>query len=69
MADNDHSLTFDGSDRIISHPENDRDGCSFDDYVDRDWQQPLAGEGQYLFTFHEGGPDQPEGYWNGTYIS
>lgn len=69
MADNDHSLVFSELAREVNHPDQDRDGCDFQDYVDRDWNQGWFGQGRYLFTWHEGDPiEQPGGYWNGTYM-
>ena len=67
MPTNDHRLNFAGGVRTRFHPALDRADCDFDAYTDRDWQTaPPAGDGDYLFTWHEGAEGQPEGYWNGT---
>lgn len=64
MAD-EHTLviTLDGG-QTATHPDGDREGCDFDDYVSRDWTGSTW-YGRWLFTWHAGGESQPEGYWNG----
>ncbi len=68
MSDNDHSLMIgDEGAQTATHPDGDRDGCDFDAYLARDWATNTT-PGQWLFTWHPGGAEQPEGYWNGSLV-
>lgn len=69
MADNDHELYFETEfDRTVTHPDNDPADCDFEAYIDRDWTRAALGLGRYGFTKVAGTPEQPDGYWNGTYF-
>lgn len=68
MSDNDHSMVIDSeAAKSNTHPEQDRDGCNFDAYIASDWGNYNSAS-RWLFTWHPGESDQPDGYWNGSQI-